>query len=209
MRLRIASFWRRSAGLPPRSAAGCGKVCAYLAQPAGGVCDDPGLVARAASTAAAGRADDAIVVEGLEKQYRGGPRALDGISLRVKAGEIFGMLGPNGAGKSTCVRILTTLAYPSGGRAEGAGRDVLRQQAEVRQVVGYVAQRSGVDKWGTGRENLGLVARLYGLDGRAARQRVSELLHRFGLEEAADRQVRTYSGGMQRRLDVAMGLVHR
>jgi ABC-2 type transport system ATP-binding protein len=175
----------------------------------GGVCDDPRLVARAASTAAAGRTGDAIVVEGLEKQYRGGPRALDGISLRVRAGEIFGMLGPNGAGKSTCVRILTTLAFPSGGRASVAGLDVLADQARVRERVGYVAQRSGVDKWATGRENLALVARLYGLDGRAARQRVAELLDRFGLEESADRQVRTFSGGMQRRLDVAMGLVHR
>ena len=152
---------------------------------------------------------DAIRVEGLEKQYPKGPRALDGISFSVAPGEIFGLLGPNGAGKSTTVKILTTLASPTGGRAEVAGFDVVHQRSAVRRRIGYVAQGSGVDRYATGRENLDLVARLQGMDGRVVRDRVAELLDRFGLADAADRPVNGYSGGMQRRLDVAIGLVHR
>ena len=155
------------------------------------------------------QATEAIRVEGLEKQYPKGPRALDGISFAVPAGEIFGLLGPNGAGKSTTVKILTTLAAPSGGRAQVAGLDVVRDRTAVRRRIGYVAQGSGVDRYATGRENLELVAHLQGLEGRAVRTRVDELLDRFGLTDAADRQVTEYSGGMQRRLDVAIGLVHR
>ena len=151
----------------------------------------------------------AILVEGLVKQYPKGPRALDGISFHVERGTIFGLLGPNGAGKSTAVKILTTLASPTAGRAEVAGHDVVEERAAVRRAMGYVAQGSGVDRWATGQENLALLAHLHGLEGRTARQRVDELLDRFGLTEAAGRQVRTYSGGMRRRLDVAMGLVHR
>jgi ABC-2 type transport system ATP-binding protein len=151
----------------------------------------------------------AILVEGLVKQYPKGPRALDGISFRVERGTIFGLLGPNGAGKSTAVKILTTLAAPTAGQAEVAGHDVVEERAAVRRAMGYVAQGSGVDRWATGRENLTLLAHLHGLEGRTARRRVDELLDRFGLTEAAGRQVRTYSGGMRRRLDVAMGLVHR
>jgi ABC-2 type transport system ATP-binding protein len=151
----------------------------------------------------------AILVEGLVKQYPKGPRALDGISFQVGRGTIFGLLGPNGAGKSTAVKILTTLAAPTAGRAQVAGHDVVEERAAVRRAMGYVAQGSGVDRWATGRENLTLLAHLHGLEGRTARRRVDELLDRFGLTEAAGRQVRTYSGGMRRRLDVAMGLVHR
>jgi ABC-2 type transport system ATP-binding protein len=151
----------------------------------------------------------AILVDGLVKQYPKGPRALDGISFAVERGTIFGLLGPNGAGKSTTVKILTTLGAPTEGRAEVAGHDVIRERAAVRRSMGYVAQGSGVDRWATGRENLSLLAHLHGLEGRTARTRVDELLDRFGLSEAAGRQVRTYSGGMRRRLDVAMGLVHR
>jgi len=155
------------------------------------------------------QATDAIRVDGLEKQYPKGPRALDGISFTVAPGEIFGLLGPNGAGKSTTVKILTTLASPSGGRAEVAGLDVVRERTAVRRRIGYVAQGSGVDRYATGRENLELVAHLQGLEGRPVRTRVAELLDRFGLADAADRKVTEYSGGMQRRLDVAIGLVHR
>jgi ABC-2 type transport system ATP-binding protein len=151
----------------------------------------------------------AILVDGLVKHYARGPRALDGICFTVERGTIFGLLGPNGAGKSTAVKILTTLGAPTAGRAEVAGHDVVRERPAVRRAMGYVAQGSGVDKWATGRENLALLAHLHGLEGRTGRRRVDELLERFGLSEAAGRQVRTYSGGMRRRLDVAMGLVHR
>jgi len=135
------------------------------------------------------QATDAIRVDGLEKQYPKGPRALDGISFTVAPGEIFGLLGPNGAGKSTTVKILTTLASPSGGRAEVAGLDVVRERTAVRRRIGYVAQGSGVDRYATGRENLELVAHLQGLEGRPVRTRVAELLDRFGLADAADRKV--------------------
>jgi ABC-2 type transport system ATP-binding protein len=151
----------------------------------------------------------AIAVEGLRKSYKDGPEALAGISLEVGRGEIFGLLGPNGAGKSTTVKILTTLSLPTSGLARVVGIDVVQHPDAVRSAVGYVAQGTGVDRFATGRENLHLIARLQGLDSRSARLRTAELLERFGLAEAADRQARTYSGGMVRRLDVAMGLVHR
>jgi ABC-2 type transport system ATP-binding protein len=135
--------------------------------------------------------------------------ALDGLSLTVRPGEVFGLLGPNGAGKSTAIKILTTLATPDSGTAAVAGYDVLREPDRVRRVIGVVSQRSGADPTATGRDNLMLQGRLYGLRGAALRRRVGELLDRLDLTGAAGRLVRTYSGGMQRRLDVALGLVHR
>ena len=150
----------------------------------------------------------AIAAHQLVKTYPG-VRALDGVSLDVRPGEVFGLLGPNGAGKSTVVKVLTTLARPDAGTATVAGYDVLRHPDRVRRVIGVVAQRSGADPAATGRENLVLQGRLYGLSGRLLRQRVAELLDRFQLGDAAGRLVRTYSGGMQRKLDVALGLLHR
>jgi ABC-2 type transport system ATP-binding protein len=150
-----------------------------------------------------------IETKDLAKEYAGGVRALDGLSFEVPAGTIFGLLGPNGAGKSTTVKVLTTLARPDAGQARVAGFDVLREPAKVRRAIGVVGQRSGVDRDLTGRENLELQGRLQGVRGRALDRRVSALLEEFGLADAADRVSRTYSGGMQRRLDVAIGLVHR
>jgi ABC-2 type transport system ATP-binding protein len=158
--------------------------------------------------------DCAIEAHQLVKTYavRGrkhGIRALDGLDLSVPQGIIYGLLGPNGAGKSTAVKILTSLARPDAGSARVAGLDVLAQPGQVRHVIGVVAQRSGADPTATGRENLILQGRLYGLRGGAVRARADELLDHFGLAEAAGRLVKTYSGGMQRRLDVALGLMHR
>src|SRR5215216_848244 len=151
---------------------------------------------------------DAIAVEGLRKRY-GDVQALDGVSFRVSEGEVFGLLGPNGAGKSTTTRILVTLTAPDDGRAEVAGHDVVREPDAVRRSIGYVPQASGVDREATGRENLVLQGRVQGLGRRDLHERVDELLELFGLADAADRTVRGYSGGMKRRLDVALGLVHR
>jgi len=156
----------------------------------------------------------AVEVRGLVKTYpgrRGAPgiRALDGVTFTVAAGTIFGLLGPNGAGKSTTVRVLTTLTRPDDGQASVAGFDVRRDPARVRRAIGVVTQKSGVDPEATGRENLTLQAHLHGLSGAAGRARVAELLERFDLTAAANRIARTYSGGMLRRLDVAIGLVHR
>ena len=153
-------------------------------------------------------ASRAIEASGLVKTYPGGIRALDGLSFDVEAGTVFGMLGPNGAGKSTTVKILTTLSRPDEGRARVGGFDVLRQPDRVRRSIGVVAQRSGVDKEATGRENLRLQGQLFGMGRRELEPRASELLKRFGLADEADRIVRTYSGGMQRRLDIALGLIH-
>jgi ABC-2 type transport system ATP-binding protein len=145
----------------------------------------------------------------LEKTYKGGVRALDGLSFAVEAGTIFGLLGPNGAGKSTAVKILTTLSRADSGEARVAGLDVVRDAERVRRSIGVVGQRPGLDPEATGRENLEMQAELYGLAGGGRRERVAELLERLGLAEAAGRLAKTYSGGMQRRLDVALGLVHR
>jgi ABC-2 type transport system ATP-binding protein len=150
----------------------------------------------------------AIEAEALVKTY-GDVRALDGLSLAVPAGTIFGLLGPNGAGKSTTVRILSTLSRPDAGAARVAGHDVLADPAAVRRAIGCVGQRSGVDRDATGVENLRLQGQIHGLRGRSLAARVDGLLERFGLSEAGGRFVRTYSGGMQRRLDIAMALVHR
>ena len=138
-----------------------------------------------------------------------GIRALDGLDISVPRGMIYGLLGPNGAGKSTTVKILTSLARPDSGEARVEGVDVLARPGQVRHMIGVVAQRSGADPTATGRENLILQGRLYGLRGASVRARADELLAHFGLTEAAGRLVRTYSGGMQRRLDVALGLMHR
>ncbi|HEX5193468.1 MAG TPA: ATP-binding cassette domain-containing protein [Solirubrobacteraceae bacterium] len=151
----------------------------------------------------------AIEAEDLVKVYPGGVRALDGLGFTVREGTIFGLLGPNGAGKSTTVKVLTTLSRPTSGSARVAGHDVLAAPGRVRRSIGVVAQRSGVDPEATGRENLTLQGHLYGLRGAELRARIDELLHRFGLADAADRVTRTYSGGMQRKLDIATGLVHR
>ena len=151
----------------------------------------------------------AIEVEDLRKTYAGGVEALRGVSFSVQPGEVFALLGPNGAGKSTTVRILTTLSAPTAGAARVAGFDVVRQPREVRRRIGAVAQASGVDPTATGRENLTLQGRLFRLPPAELRARVEELLHLFQLEAAAARPAITYSGGMRRRLDVAMGLIHR
>jgi ABC-2 type transport system ATP-binding protein len=135
--------------------------------------------------------------------------ALDGLTLTVPRGTIFALVGPNGAGKSTTVKILTTLALPDAGTAAVEGIDVRSSPAAVRRIIGVVGQRSGADPGATGRENLILQAHLFGLGTQAARNRADELLRRFGLRDAASRLVKGYSGGMQRRLDVALGLVHR
>src|SRR5262249_46457234 len=134
------------------------------------------------------------------KTYPGGVHALAGLTFSVASGTTFGLLGPNGAGKSTAVRILTTLSRPDSGAARVAGYDVLREPDRVRRAIGVVAQRSGVDREATGRENLTLQGQVYGMGGRDLRQRVSELLAPFGLADAADRIAGTYSGGMQRKL---------
>ncbi|HET6352943.1 ABC transporter ATP-binding protein, partial [Streptomyces sp.] len=151
----------------------------------------------------------AVEARQLIKTYPGDVTALRGMDLTVETGTVFGLLGPNGAGKSTTVKILTTLARPDSGSAVVAGHDVLRHPDRVRRSIGVVAQKSGADPVATGRENLLLQGRLYGLGGAALGRRADELLVRFDLTGAAKRQVRGYSGGMQRRLDVALGLVHR
>jgi ABC-2 type transport system ATP-binding protein len=159
-------------------------------------------------------ADYAIEARQLVKTYptRGRKRAiraLDGLDISVPRGMIYGLLGPNGAGKTTTVKILTSLARPDSGAARVEGIDVLAQPERVRQVIGVVAQRSGADPTATGRENLMLQGRLYGLRGAAVAARADALLAHFGLTEAGGRLVKTYSGGMQRRLDVSLGLIHR
>jgi len=151
----------------------------------------------------------AIEVRDLHKTYPGDVRALDGLSFVVEPGTVFGLLGPNGAGKSTTVKILTTLSRPDSGEALVNGVDVVRHPDRVRRLIGCVAQKSGVDMEATGRENLTLQGQLYGMGGPVLKDRVAELLEAFGLSDAADRVTRTYSGGMQRKLDVAMGLVHQ
>jgi ABC-2 type transport system ATP-binding protein len=151
----------------------------------------------------------AIEVVGLEKTYPKGVRALDGLTFAVDEGAVFGLLGPNGAGKSTTVRILVTLSAPDEGRAIVAGHDVVKEPGAVRRSIGYVPQASGIDVNATGRENLMLQGRVQRVPPGELRRRAGELLETFGIDEFADRIVRTYSGGMRRRLDVALGLVHR
>ena len=152
---------------------------------------------------------NAIEAEGLVKHYPGDVTALDGLSFAVEEGTVFGLLGPNGAGKSTAVRIATTLARADSGSARVAGHDVSTEAAEVRHVIGVVAQRGGADREATARENLRLSGRLHGIPWRELDPRIDQLLERFGLGDSADRIVRGFSGGMERRLDVALALVHR
>jgi ABC-2 type transport system ATP-binding protein len=151
----------------------------------------------------------AIEADGLVKTYPGDVRALDGLSFSVEEGTVFGLLGPNGAGKSTAVKILTTLSRADSGRGTVAGFDVVSQHDRVRRSIGTVQQGSTVDREATGRENLRLQGQVYGLRGRELEARASELLENFGLADAADRIARGYSGGMERRLVVAMALIHR
>src|SRR5687767_4286508 len=150
----------------------------------------------------------AIEAIGLRKSY-GAVNALRGVDLRVEAGRVYGLLGPNGAGKTTIVRILTTLLPPDGGEARVAGHDVLRDGARVRERIGLAGQYAAVDENLTGFENLEMVGVLYHLGRRASRERSDELLASFDLSEAGGRLVRTYSGGMRRRLDLAAALVAR
>ena len=151
---------------------------------------------------------DAIVAEGLRKAY-GAVQAVEDVSFAVSEGEIFGLLGPNGAGKSTTVRMLATLTRPDGGRGLVAGKDVARESKSARRALGYVAQNSGTDRYLTGRENLVVQGRAQRMGRSEAATRAKELLELVGLAEAADRIVETYSGGMKRRLDIALGIVHR
>ena len=149
-----------------------------------------------------------IEAEGLEREYKGGIRAVDGIDLNVAPGEIYGFLGPNGAGKSTTVHMLTTLLPPTGGRARVAGYDVVSQGPQVRAAIGAALQEAALDPLLTGREHLRLQTALHGIPRAEARRRGDALLDRVGLSQAADRKVRGYSGGMKRRLDLALALAH-
>jgi ABC-2 type transport system ATP-binding protein len=145
----------------------------------------------------------------LRKTFADGFEAVRGITFAIEEGEAFGLLGPNGAGKTTTMRMLGTLLTPSGGRATVAGHDIVREAAAVRRAIGFAMQEAGLARYATGREHLLMMGRLYGLSRAGARPPPDELLTLFGLEESADRQVRTYSGGMRRRIDLACGLVHR
>jgi ABC-2 type transport system ATP-binding protein len=151
----------------------------------------------------------AVRVDGLVREFKGGIRAVDGLDLQVREGEIYGFLGPNGAGKTTVVRILTTLLRPTEGRALVAGHDVVREGDAVRRAIGVALQEAAIDPLMTGRELLRMQGALHGLRGSQARERAAQLLERVGLTEAADRRVGGYSGGMRRRLDLALALVHR
>lgn len=150
----------------------------------------------------------AIEVRDLEKTYPGDVRALAGVSFAVEPGTVFALVGPNGAGKSTIVKTLTTLSRPDRGEARVLGLDVLRQADRVRRAIGCVNQNPGVDREATAREDLRLQGRLHGMRGSELETRAQALLERFGLGGAADRVTRTFSGGMRRRLDLAIGLVH-
>ncbi|CAN5295899.1 ATP-binding cassette domain-containing protein [soil metagenome] len=149
-----------------------------------------------------------IEVENLVREFKKGPRAVDGIDISVEPGEIYGFLGPNGAGKSTTVLVLTTLLPPTSGTARVAGYDVVKDGPKVRAAIGAALQEAALDPFLTGREHLTLQAALHGLGRKQRKRRGEELLERVGLEEAADRRVRGYSGGMKRRLDLALALVH-
>jgi ABC-2 type transport system ATP-binding protein len=150
----------------------------------------------------------AIHALGLIREFKGGIRAVDGVDLEVASGEVYGFLGPNGAGKSTTVRMLATLLRPTGGRALVAGHDVVEDPAAVRRSIGVALQDAAIDLYMTGRELLRLQGVLHGFGRRECRRRADLLLERVGLTDAADRRVGTYSGGMRRRLDLALALVH-
>src|SRR3954449_6263632 len=148
----------------------------------------------------------AIVTQRLEREFEGGLRAVDGVDLEVAEGEIYGFLGPNGAGKTTTVRMLTTLLQPTGGHASVAGHDVVSEAKEVRKSIGVALQEAALDPLMTGRELIRLQATLHGMPKQVGQERADALLHRVDLIEAADRRIETYSGGMQRRLDLAAAL---
>src|SRR5215211_9023953 len=150
----------------------------------------------------------AIEAFGLVREFKKGLRAVDGIELRVEPGEVYGFLGPNGAGKSTTVHMLTTLLPPTSGTARVGGYDVVHEGSEVRAVIGAALQEAALDPFLTGAEHMRLQTALHGIRGDEAQRRSSELLARVGLSEAADRKVGGYSGGMKRRLDLALALVH-
>ena len=150
----------------------------------------------------------AIKADGLVKHY-GKTKALDGLDLTVPTGTVYGLLGPNGAGKTTAVRILATLLRPDGGQARVLGRDVVADAPAVRRTIGLTGQYAALDEYLTGRANLVMIGQLSRLTGRAARQRADELLEQFDLTAAANRAVKTYSGGMRRRLDLAASLIGR
>ncbi len=152
--------------------------------------------------------DRSIDVAGLVREFKGGVRAVDGIDLHVASGEIYGFLGPNGAGKSTTVKVLTTLLPPSAGRATVGGYDVAKQGAQVRAAIGVALQDVALDPMLTGREHMRLQGGLQGIPRRERAARGDELLERVGLMDAADRKSSTYSGGMRRRLDLALALLH-
>ena len=152
--------------------------------------------------------DNGIEVEQLVREYRKGPRAVDGIDLAVASGEIYGFLGPNGAGKSTTVHVLTTLLPPTSGTARVGGYDVVKDGPKVRSLIGVALQEAALDPLLTGRDHLRLQATLQNVPKHERHARAEELLHRVGLAEAADRKVSGYSGGMKRRLDLALALVH-
>jgi ABC-2 type transport system ATP-binding protein len=152
---------------------------------------------------------DAIATKGLRKVFPGGVVAVDGLDLKVDEGQVFGFVGPNGAGKTTTVRMLTTLLRPTAGQAKVAGYDLSSHQHEIRASIGVALQEAGLDMLATGRELLELQAKLFGIGGREAKRRTVELLELVGLVEAAERRIKTYSGGMRRRLDLASALVHR
>ena len=149
-----------------------------------------------------------IEIDGLVREFKNGPRAVDGIELRVEPGEIYGFLGPNGAGKSTTVLMLTTLLPPTAGTARVAGHDIVREGPAVRSVIGAALQEAALDPLLTGRDHLRLQTTLQGLPKSQRRVRGDELLRRVGIDDAADRKVGGYSGGMKRRLDLALALVH-
>jgi ABC-2 type transport system ATP-binding protein len=153
--------------------------------------------------------DNSIEAHALVREFKKGPRAVDGIDLRVDSGEIYGFLGPNGAGKSTTVHMLTTLLPPTAGTAKVAGFDVVKEGPKVRKAIGAALQEAALDPFLTGREHLRLQTAMHGITGDERRRRTDELLARVGLTEAADRKVKGYSGGMKRRLDLALALVHR
>ena len=154
-------------------------------------------------------AEPAIEAIGLVRDFKKGPRAVDGIDLRVEAGEVYGFLGPNGAGKSTTVHMLTTLLPPTEGSARVAGHDVVDEGPAVRASIGAALQEAALDPFLNGREHMKLQTALHGMTGSEARERSDTLLDRVGLTQAADRRVGGYSGGMKRRLDLALALVHR
>jgi ABC-2 type transport system ATP-binding protein len=156
-----------------------------------------------------GPRENSIEAHGLVREFKKGPRAVDGIDLRVDPGEIYGFLGPNGAGKSTTVHMLTTLLPPTAGAATVAGYDVVNEGPQVRKAIGAALQEAALDPFLTGREHLRLQTTMHGITGEERSKRSDELLTRVGLTEAADRKVKGYSGGMKRRLDLALALVHR